>query len=270
MAVLALSGCTGSEAGPGPLTSAEAPKVSAETGSLTGRVLDDEGNPLANAGVGVQGPMSQVTSTDAMGAYTINGLPPGTYGVIAQRLGYNAASLKAEIRAGETTWTNLTLKLMAVEGPRVEYFPYEGYVDGDVYTAALGLYYPRSFEVNLSRGAEEVVTTMRWDPSVPVFARYFWMQLSFSDQKMSASGKSPVRVNISDFTVEKAKEKATVAWRVAFACSGVVANPQGYATCVTGNPDSLVPQVAYQQRVKFFSSVFIHQRAPPGYTGLPA
>jgi extracellular elastinolytic metalloproteinase len=47
--------------------------------ALSGRVLDPEGGPVANATVTVRGPIFEQTTSDANGAYSFPALPRGTY-----------------------------------------------------------------------------------------------------------------------------------------------------------------------------------------------
>jgi hypothetical protein len=62
--------------------------IEAQTGSLTGIVTDKEtGQPIEGASVLVQGTQLGALTT-ANGRYTILGIPPGSYNVIARRIGY--------------------------------------------------------------------------------------------------------------------------------------------------------------------------------------
>src|SRR5260370_7021803 len=65
------------------LTCAFAPKAAAQTGTITGTVLDINAKPWADVGVQAvsdQG-VKQDAKTDKDGKYSIGGLRPGVYGV---------------------------------------------------------------------------------------------------------------------------------------------------------------------------------------------
>lgn len=80
-----------------PITVAEA-----QTGKLTGVVTDAEtGNPIEGVAVTIQG-TTLGSNTNAAGRYFIIQIPPGTYTVLARRLGYqsvNAANVQITIDA---------------------------------------------------------------------------------------------------------------------------------------------------------------------------
>ena len=68
--------------------------VEAQTGSLTGIVTDKEtGQPIEGATVLIQGTQLGALTT-ANGRYTILGIPPGSYNVIARRIGYGTSEVK--------------------------------------------------------------------------------------------------------------------------------------------------------------------------------
>lgn len=115
----ALSGCTGGDdllAQPttaSPSSSAPAPSVDAETGSITGTVIDDEARPVAGAEVGIV-EAKMTMETDEAGAFTMNQLLPGTYTVVANELGYESQAKKVEVRPGEVANVSFVLVPVAI------------------------------------------------------------------------------------------------------------------------------------------------------------
>jgi hypothetical protein len=270
--LLAFAGCadSGKPTDGGPSTTAPPATTSLDEGSIAGLVTDDESIPLPSAQVAFKGAGGEAEAeTDKDGRFTFNGLAAGSYTLFAQRLGYEATNKKVDVVAGETATVTLVLVALAVEEPRVETSTHTGFVDGDAYTFGIGLYYDRSFNINMTKGATEIVSSAKWDSTVPVFARYMRTTLTFDDAKMRKDGRSPLTVNITDFEADKEKDKANVNYGVAFGCPAPAGNPTGFVACVPGNPDALVPQIAYQQKIDFYNAVFYLQRAPAGYTGLP-
>jgi hypothetical protein len=92
---------------------------SRDTGAISGKVLDDQNNPLPGATVTltsekIMGPRTQVT--DASGLYRFQALPPGLYAVKAELPGFKSM-IQADIRLTTTiTLTvDLTLKQATVE-----------------------------------------------------------------------------------------------------------------------------------------------------------
>ncbi|MBI2078380.1 MAG: carboxypeptidase regulatory-like domain-containing protein [Euryarchaeota archaeon] len=260
-----LGGCVSGESksNAAASTSAPPPTVSADEGSISGQVLSEEIQPIGDADVAISGPSQAVGKSDAQGKFTFNGLAPGEYTVIAQRLGFDSEAKKVVVEAGIAAEVTMTLQAIAIGGePRREVTTYDGFIDGDAYTFAVGLYYPRSFTLNVSQGAGALVVSMAWESSAPLFVRYMRVTTTLDGNSNTTKGRSPQTVTMSDLEVEKKKEKVTVAYKPDFAC-GV--DP----LCFAGNPDALVPQIAYQQRVKFYNTVFYNEAIPDGYTGLP-
>ncbi|MBI2077350.1 MAG: carboxypeptidase regulatory-like domain-containing protein [Euryarchaeota archaeon] len=99
-----------------------APPPDDDTGQIVGTVTDDSIVPLAGVAVGVlQGPTTgaEATTNDA-GAYVLTGLLPGSYVIVAQRLGYEAASRSVAIEAGQRTEVSFTLKPVPVAGEALQ------------------------------------------------------------------------------------------------------------------------------------------------------
>ncbi|HLE48303.1 MAG TPA: carboxypeptidase-like regulatory domain-containing protein [Candidatus Thermoplasmatota archaeon] len=112
---LTFSGCTSGGAKSAPAdTTAPPPTVSAEAGSIVGRVVDDEARPVSGAEVALIKGAEQAVKTDPEGKFTFNDLAPGPYVVVAQKLGYDSVSRAVTVTAGEVANVELTLAAMAV------------------------------------------------------------------------------------------------------------------------------------------------------------
>jgi len=80
-----------------------------QNGTITGTVVDDDtGLPIENATVAVGGPDVSAT-TDANGIYTLSGLLPGPYNVVASAEEYKPTFTTAVVRPGNTTTLDLEL-----------------------------------------------------------------------------------------------------------------------------------------------------------------
>ena len=269
LAALLVSGCTSGQSATtaSATTSAPPPTVSADTGSITGQVVDEELQPIGGAEVAVTGPATLSAVTDALGKFTFNQLAPGDYVVFAQRLGFESASKRAVVAAAAASEVTFTLRAIAVDGEaRMDYVQTDGFIAGpDVYCFCVIVYKTYSFTLNLTAGAQDIVTSMAWLANAPTTARYLYLGLFLKETRNGTFGASPLTTRIEELELEK-KDKATVFYSIYFACQGATFTPQ----CLADHPDALAPVIAYEQRVKLYSSVFYNQAAPPEHTGLPA
>jgi TonB-dependent starch-binding outer membrane protein SusC len=74
----------------------------AQTGSISGKVLDEKRLELPGATVQING-TTQGAAADGNGNYKITGIRPGTYIIVAKFLGYNALQQQVTVKAGENT-----------------------------------------------------------------------------------------------------------------------------------------------------------------------
>jgi outer membrane receptor protein involved in Fe transport len=89
-----------------------------QTGIMSGVVKDPEGLPLPGATVTVTSPAlqgSRTAVTDAIGAYIIRGLPPGTYEVLVQFTGTTDLKQTVEVPLGGIAELDATLKLGGIQ-----------------------------------------------------------------------------------------------------------------------------------------------------------
>lgn len=86
---------------------------SAFAGKISGKILDEDGLPLAFASVVVKG-TTLGTSANADGLYTLN-LPEGNYLLQAQYIGYKQVQFALKISANESIQHNFTLAMQGYE-----------------------------------------------------------------------------------------------------------------------------------------------------------
>ena len=89
------------------------------TGTVTGTVTDREGRALPGASVFInEGGQAYGSATDPQGRYTIEGIPAGSYTLIARFIGYIESRQQVTLDGGETT-VNFSLRLSTQEIPEV-------------------------------------------------------------------------------------------------------------------------------------------------------
>ena len=117
--------------------------VSAQTGSIRGRVADAAGAPLVRATVSLEGRAQRAMTTDS-GAYEIRSVPAGTWTVNVRALGYVPSTAGVTVPAGGSARLDFTLQerpisLAAIDvvvGSRARHTaPEELAVPVDVFTA---------------------------------------------------------------------------------------------------------------------------------------
>ncbi len=91
--------------------------LSAQTGSITGSVTDENGSPLVEANVLVDG-TDMGASANANGEYTISGVGAGSYTVTASFIGYASSSRSVTVGDGAAT-ANFALAVSFLPGDEV-------------------------------------------------------------------------------------------------------------------------------------------------------
>lgn len=95
----------------------------AETGQISGRVLDPNGAVVAGATVTVKsvgtGAERTTTTTDE-GFYTVTNLQPGLYDITVKATGFNPATQRTQVTVGSRNTVDFTLAVAAVSGGTVE------------------------------------------------------------------------------------------------------------------------------------------------------
>lgn len=94
--------------------------TAAETGTITGTVIDDKtGEVLTGANVFIGGTL-QGSATDETGTFTIDQVAPGTYSVVCSYLGYERATKSVVVAADETVSITFSLVAKLLEVPVIE------------------------------------------------------------------------------------------------------------------------------------------------------
>jgi hypothetical protein len=176
-ALLAFSGClSGTTDGASqtsdpttqPTTKAPTPTAAAGRGGIQGQVLDDEQRPVGNMSITIED-SNETTITDASGNFSFSDLPPGQYGLLFNKTGYEPASKSIHVKADESTtvsmvvlalasnegWTQIWEKKVTwarVAGARVLGTPYLGgsaierWQSEDKFGDMQGLYFEATFQ----------------------------------------------------------------------------------------------------------------------------
>lgn len=84
------------------------PALRAQTGTLTGRIIDDGNLPLAGATLMIDGEGREVSDQD--GRYTLLELPAGAHTITVSYIGYTENTQDVTISAGETTELDVRLQ----------------------------------------------------------------------------------------------------------------------------------------------------------------
>lgn len=89
------------------------------TGKITGAITDNDGNPLFGVNISVVGQPLGAT-TDADGIFFILNVPPGSYELLAEYIGYASKRVQdVRVSVDLTTKQNFRLREQAVEGEEV-------------------------------------------------------------------------------------------------------------------------------------------------------
>lgn len=101
------------------LTLLASPAYAQAVGTITGTVLDDEGQPIIQGSVFLP-EISRGAATDLSGQYTIPEVPVGTYEIQASFTGYETAEAAVTVVPGETVIVDFELVPLQLEGVIVE------------------------------------------------------------------------------------------------------------------------------------------------------
>lgn len=227
--------------------------------------MDQEMVPIEGADVGVVGQAKLAAKTDAAGRFTLNEVAPGNYNLIAQRLGFDAASKAIMVVAGEVTPVNFSLVAIATAGPTHQLIPYNGFLnlggsvgvrEGAAYTVYFNDANTRMFfETNVTKGLTAVIDGMRWGSSAPLTTKWFMLDMQVDGvRKNRTSGASPLVERLDDLEITKKGKIGHQVW-VAW---GSVSEPASAAV------------VVYQQKFELYTTVFYGGPIPDGYDPFPS
>jgi hypothetical protein len=84
----------------------------AQQGTIKGSLTDDSGAAIPGAAVSATGQgVTRTAETDIEGSYSLTGLPPGNYSVIANHIGFAQFGAKLTVLSGRPVTLNMALKL---------------------------------------------------------------------------------------------------------------------------------------------------------------
>lgn len=87
-------------------------------GILTGKTVDEQGNPLPGANIIVKG-LNIGTASNTKGEFTISSMPPGKYEVMVSYIGYKTEKVEVSIKENEVKFLEIVLKVSPVRGKKV-------------------------------------------------------------------------------------------------------------------------------------------------------
>lgn len=248
-------------------------------GKVEGTVKDGEGNAVADARLTLEGAVdiNLQASSDEMGKFVFDGLPNGSYALVAEKTGFEAAQLPFVLAPGETKAVELVMVALAVEVPALfNTTIYEGklacgyqtsLVSSNVCGAAPATTGDRSdLRFVVPMGAKSVIAEWVWTKNAENGASRLFGNLDALGagnawrEMNETSGQSPFMIRIDEgeqgkdeaYPFEQATENVT--WRV-----------------VTGMTSSVsAPEVVKDQAYKVYVTVFWNQVGPEDFTALAA
>ncbi|MBW3583555.1 MAG: carboxypeptidase-like regulatory domain-containing protein [Euryarchaeota archaeon] len=196
----ALSGCVDDD----PLDStgtsegtAEPAAVGEETGSVTGRIMDDAFEPLPGANVTLFDHEARFfdTRSDSKGRYTLNAVPPGPYVMLVTAPGHFEKKASLDVPKATVVERDLFLERLPSDAPyREGPLQYVGFIDAalayQVEPAGVGCIVESvgsravkscsgwrfdfgntkngEIKINVTEDVESLLVEMRWDPKGPL------------------------------------------------------------------------------------------------------
>lgn len=137
------------------------PALALAQGTIAGTVTDSNtGDALPGANVIVVG-QAFGGASDLTGAYTIEGVPAGTYSVTASVIGYETVSLQAQVASGVVTTLNFALSSQALEMSALEVVASRATRETPVAYSDV----PKE-EMNLRLGSRDIPLVLTTTPSV--------------------------------------------------------------------------------------------------------
>lgn len=279
----AFAGCAGGAAGGkasggNPTGPAAAPTVSKDTGSISGTVVNEEAAPVAGARIGIPDWSEETQVADAGGAFTFNGIPPGTYSVFAEQLGYAAKAQRVTIIAGEVTTVRFVLTALAAAGSaRQLHYVADGFIELAFVVPGVGVFYANATGQGLNfvvyKVAEDAASSvmgLKWDTSAPLTGRYSRINTFLCKPATTCSqvnftrGFSPIVIRM-DGLQDSINGKA--GYHVGAQWYPTTCQATSVELCVA-NPDTITA-VTVNQRYKFYTSVFFVEPAPPDFDPTP-
>ncbi len=102
-----------------PLESAHGVTAPTPTGSIVGRVVEQNRTPVPYASVTVR-TLGRGVATDEAGRFVLSGVPPGSHVVHVQQTGFESEGVEVVVRAGEAAALTVILEPRVTEVPEIE------------------------------------------------------------------------------------------------------------------------------------------------------
>jgi len=173
-----LSGCADTDANAlrastSPNATAESPAAGSDTGSISGVVVGEEELPIPKAEVALL-PAGAQTTTDDAGRFTFNEVAAGSHTLIVAALGFEDASKRVTLEAGQVAESRFQLKAIVLDaGPYVAIYPSTFYMtlDWGGYSSVLptieeAFCDPCNTWQNIAPAPSAVLIEMDWTKSV--------------------------------------------------------------------------------------------------------
>src|SRR5688572_12151126 len=131
MMLVPLAGCFGQEAEPKSSSTIDVAPPAQDEGQIRGIVTDDSLNPIPDVDVAILKLEPRIEGkTDAAGSFVLPRIPPGTYTVAVQRLGFESGARAVDVGAGQVVELNFQLEPIGANG-----IPYHLTIIGEGYFA---------------------------------------------------------------------------------------------------------------------------------------
>ncbi|HLE47981.1 MAG TPA: carboxypeptidase-like regulatory domain-containing protein [Candidatus Thermoplasmatota archaeon] len=277
------SGSTATPKGPEPISDIEG------AASLGGYVLDDSSVGIPDVIVGLIELSAQAT-TATDGSYLFKGVPPGTYKLAANKLGFESVLVSITLAADEQATRTLTLQQLAVnEAYQDQIGPYPGYFECAVGTpsvirtcAALA---PSVFtndknQLDFQLSAphwESMVGELRWRPAAVGTSQALASYASYQGRAgthwwCASDGPSPNSFRYENPETELGEredlcsDKGDQEPAPKMGLKMFMKTDTGFGGTSTSNPPV---RATVQQRFEIFMTVFYGAAAPENYSGFP-
>lgn len=261
MTSAALAGCTASdENAKNEVNTPASVDAGSGKGAIAVVTMDPESAIVSGVTVGIKGTDLE-GRTDDTGAFAFNGLEPGEYVVLAQRLGYEPASASATVLDGQIVDLVITVTPLAVLVPHYETVSATGVIGCAVSTPAITVItcygdvdHDPFLDFNATRGVRYTLTEITWDANSATTGKEL-LANSYVDDVYTGrtAGPSPLIIVHDDFPELEDDEVVDIE----------------HTMFVNFFSQSNPTPVAYEQPFTGYFTVFYDMDIPEGFSALP-
>ena len=278
--------------------------LGSDFGAVQGHVYSDDLQPLEGATVGI-GSLSIEDETDASGLFVLKQVPPGRYVIAVGRLGYDSVARNVEVAAGSPVEMDFTLAPIEISDTVYpEVLRIAGYLECGMGSAAFTA--PCTYPYRLVHGtaANNGVNLTQYGAPPDLHPNKFWLNITLkpkaaqlvAELSWTPGSAAAQRLNLfvlcGDFdpTLNECTER--IRYGNANGHAGTppiraVIDGKEFRTkgcpaskfCLKEKPiwianDVAVgfqtpPQLAFQQKVEVWDTIFYNGEGPEGYSALP-